>query len=59
MPKHYITANLIFSEDLGEHYIGHVKYYDGDMYLYSEKTKIPRLNEEDALYDAKMLSEDH
>ena len=55
----HIKTRLIFSEELGEHYIGTVSYYDGDMYLYSETTKIPRLNEMDARHDAKMLIEDH
>ena len=59
MPNHYIKTRLIFSETLGEHYIGITQYYDDDMYLYQETTKIPRLNEEDARYDAEMLVEDH
>jgi len=56
---YHIKTRLIFSEELGDHYIGTVSYYDGDMYLYSETTKIARLNEMDARYDAERLAEDH
>ena len=59
MPNHTISANLVFTDNGPEYYVGRVKYYDGDMYLYSETTKIHRLNEEDAIYDAKLLAEDH
>ena len=56
---HDIKARLIFDNDGSEYYLGFVKYYDGDMYLYTEHTQIRRCNEVDAIYDAKKMSEDH
>ena len=53
--QYYISTRLIDHE----YYLGCVKYYDGDQYLYSEWTKINRPNEEDAKYDAVRLAEDH
>ena len=59
MPNYRISSQLVFENNTLNSYLGRVKYYEGDMYLYSETTKIYRLNEEDALYDAKILAEDH
>ena len=59
MPTQFITTRLVSKESGQEYYLGCIKYYDGDQYLYSEWTKIHRLNEEDARFDAQVLSEDH
>ena len=58
MENHVVKSQLVFEENGPEYYLGRVLYYDGDQYLYSETTKIPRLNEEDALFDARIMFED-
>ena len=59
MENQTISTQLVFTNNGPEYYLGRVKFYDGDMYLFSLTTKIHRLNEEDARYDAEKLLEDH
>ena len=55
--KYYTTAEkcIAYSKTT---YVGRVKWYDDDMYLYSESTGIHAITPDDAKLDAKRLAED-
>ncbi len=56
--KFTITTNKVKSGDTVS-YFGRIKYYNDDMYLYSEFTGISRLSIKDAEADALWLAENH
>ena len=42
---------------VSESYVGSVRWYEGDRYLWSETSKINRLTEDDALMDAYHMAQ--
>ena len=56
--QYEIKTNLVFSNNGPEYYIGWVKWYHKNKYLYSESTGITRSFEQDAIDDAGWLAQD-
>ena len=53
-----VSTNLVFSDNGPEYYIGRVKWYHNNKYLYSESTGITRTFQKDAVDDATWLARD-
>jgi len=50
-----IHTRKITTRELGEHYVGCIRVYENGKFLWQERSKLTRLNREDALEDAKIM----
>ena len=57
MMQHDIQVRIV-TQGGNKYYCGIVKFYDDDMYLFTESANIHRLTQADAFQDAQILRND-